>query len=280
MADAQSSAGAAVRVRLGEYGRLTPEQRRQRNGRITLLRKSKRARDPKYRERINAYKRSKRAERAAAEGRVFVPKKPAIRLTEEVKLQRAYARLTASNAREAWAYWLKVKAPDWWMRVYYMESGKPWNNPRLSVAEKYSMRYELDSSFRDRQREKTRMYKFSHPDIVAGWENSAGNRRKWNQTAMLADGTVSKQVVRSLVCETICAWCGCGIDKRNRQIDHITPISKGGAHSALNLVATCDKCNMAKGSKLLFQWLPVLSEKILGPSGAGNVAGATTAGFR
>jgi hypothetical protein len=141
---------------------------------------------------------------------------------------------------------------------------KPWNDPRLSVAEKYTTRYALDQAFRDKEKEKTRMYKFSHPQIVAGWKNHPANRRKWNQAAITADGTVTKQVVRALITQKDCAWCGCAINKDNRHIDHITPISKGGAHAENNLVAACADCNKAKASKLLFQWLPVLSEKLAG----------------
>jgi 5-methylcytosine-specific restriction endonuclease McrA len=153
------------------------------------------------------------------------------------------------------------------VREYYEASGKPWNNPRLSEAEKYTTRYAIDEAFRDREKEKTRMYKFSHPQIVAGWENHPANRRKWNQAAITADGTVTKQVVLALITQKHCAWCGCEINKDTRHIDHITPISKGGAHTESNLVAACVDCNKAKGSKLLFQWLPMLSEKLRSDGG-------------
>jgi 5-methylcytosine-specific restriction endonuclease McrA len=32
-------------------------------------------------------------------------------------------------------------------------------------------------------------------------------------------------------------------------IDHFHPLSKGGKHSIDNLVASCAKCNLSKGSK-------------------------------
>lgn len=44
----------------------------------------------------------------------------------------------------------------------------------------------------------------------------------------------------------ICYYCG----KRADSVDHITPISKGGAtHAEDNLVAACRSCNFSKGNR-------------------------------
>lgn len=171
-------------------------------------------------------------------------------------LNKGCKYLWESNAYQAWCYWVKAKAPDWWMAEYYKAKGKPWNNPRLSAAEKWTTRYELDQDYKAKAKEKerTRLYKFTHPETVVGWENVAGNRRRWNQAAISADGTVTRFVIKRLHKEKNCAYCYNELTKDNRQIDHVTPLSKEGRHSADNLVACCGRCNMSKGAKKLWQW--------------------------
>jgi 5-methylcytosine-specific restriction endonuclease McrA len=45
--------------------------------------------------------------------------------------------------------------------------------------------------------------------------------------------------------EDCCAWCEL---RRATQQDHVRPISRGGAHTAANVVPACEFCNYAKGS--------------------------------
>lgn len=49
-----------------------------------------------------------------------------------------------------------------------------------------------------------------------------------------------------------CQYCG---SRENLELDHIVPLSKGGAHSEDNLVVACRHCNSSKGSKPLIIWL-------------------------
>jgi 5-methylcytosine-specific restriction endonuclease McrA len=44
-----------------------------------------------------------------------------------------------------------------------------------------------------------------------------------------------------------CAYCG----KRQKRLtqDHITPLSKGGSHTATNIVPACRSCNARKGTR-------------------------------
>lgn len=163
--------------------------------------------------------------------------------------------LAERNAKQAWNYWLDVLADDQWHSEYWAASGKPWNNPRLSVAEKYTSKYEHKKGFRDKERERTRMYKWSHPDTVAGWKDDVGHRRRrWNQAAISADGSVTKSFVRELLRQRFCSYCLCLLTKDNRHLDHVTPLSQDGIHSSSNLVACCAACNGSKGAKKLWQW--------------------------
>ena len=47
-----------------------------------------------------------------------------------------------------------------------------------------------------------------------------------------------------------CYLCGSLIPKGHRHVDHIMPLSKGGAHRPSNLAVACDKCNLSKQAKL------------------------------
>jgi 5-methylcytosine-specific restriction endonuclease McrA len=47
-----------------------------------------------------------------------------------------------------------------------------------------------------------------------------------------------------------CCYC----DAEAEALDHVTPIVKGGADAAWNLVPACTSCNSSKGAKSLAQW--------------------------
>jgi len=47
-----------------------------------------------------------------------------------------------------------------------------------------------------------------------------------------------------------CYLCGRLIPKGHRHVDHIIPLSKGGAHRPSNLAVACDRCNQVKSDKM------------------------------
>lgn len=49
----------------------------------------------------------------------------------------------------------------------------------------------------------------------------------------------------------VCGICGKPLDLFGTDIDHITPIAKGGAHVLANLQATHARCNRSKGARLV-----------------------------
>jgi 5-methylcytosine-specific restriction endonuclease McrA len=61
---------------------------------------------------------------------------------------------------------------------------------------------------------------------------------------------------------THCAYCGKELTSDNTHIEHIQPLSKGGAHSIDNVVLACKDCNLRKNAKTLDQWLSVTGYSI------------------
>ncbi|MFJ3340003.1 HNH endonuclease [Streptomyces diastaticus] len=55
-----------------------------------------------------------------------------------------------------------------------------------------------------------------------------------------------------------CAYC----DDRATHLDHVHPLSKGGADAAHNMLPACAPCNLSKGAKTLAEWA-----RTFGPAG-------------
>ena len=47
-----------------------------------------------------------------------------------------------------------------------------------------------------------------------------------------------------------CYWCKSFVLKKDRHVDHIIPLSRGGMHSPLNLCCSCRTCNLSKHNKM------------------------------
>ncbi|KAM3091219.1 HNH endonuclease [Phormidesmis sp. 146-35] len=59
-----------------------------------------------------------------------------------------------------------------------------------------------------------------------------------------------------------CQYCG---TTKHLTIDHVIPRSKGGTHTWDNVVAACERCNSAKGDRLLHEIGMVLNTKPKSP---------------
>jgi 5-methylcytosine-specific restriction endonuclease McrA len=62
--------------------------------------------------------------------------------------------------------------------------------------------------------------------------------------------------VRLVRCAEViaCHWCAQPVKRADRRIDHVVPLSRGGADSVDNLCCACRLCNARKGSKLPSEW--------------------------
>jgi len=56
-----------------------------------------------------------------------------------------------------------------------------------------------------------------------------------------------------------CAYCGA---EDRLTIDHVEPISKGGAHTAKNVVPACKPCNDSKSDRSVDEWFASLGHEV------------------
>lgn len=90
-------------------------------------------------------------------------------------------------------------------------------------------------------------------DLVA----ARGNRRRARKkNAMSSDCRVR---VSELKNETNCYYCKASLSDSNRHIDHVIPLSRGGADSPENLVAACASCNCSKQDRTPEEWQRTLN---------------------
>ena len=91
-------------------------------------------------------------------------------------------------------------------------------------------------------RRKARLYNATVGDVslIAKWEKSWKRKR-----------TVT------------CFWCNEMFNPKSCHTDHISPISKGGAHAVENLCISCAPCNLRKQAKTTDDWNKEITQPIL-----------------
>lgn len=60
-----------------------------------------------------------------------------------------------------------------------------------------------------------------------------------------------------------CYWCNGRVAGKKAHMDHIHPLSKGGAHSIENLCISCQPCNSRKNAKAITEWNRELNAPVL-----------------
>lgn len=93
------------------------------------------------------------------------------------------------------------------------------------------------------------LWKKNHPDKAA--RQRARRRKK-------ADVATQQRWVTCASPDNLCYWCGCELDKSNRNLDHVMPLSLGGPADPSNEVWACRNCNLRKHNKHPLVWLASL----------------------
>jgi len=111
-----------------------------------------------------------------------------------------------------------------------------------------------DTVFLDRQREYLRAYRAANPERKVLWDTL----RKELLVAQ-NDGTITAQMILALKAACLrCPYCGEDIPSGSATLDHMDPVSRGGAHSVDNILFCCKTCNCRKRAKPFEKWLSLL----------------------
>ena len=115
--------------------------------------------------------------------------------------------------------------------------------------ERSRRRWKTDLKYRFNVRRAARAHARKNPAYYA----LAASKRR----ALLAGtgGSVSVQEWAAIIAQHSdrCAYCG---KRSSLTQDHVVPISKGGSHSASNIVPACKPCNSRKRDRLVRPMLP------------------------
>lgn len=95
---------------------------------------------------------------------------------------------------------------------------------------------------------KTNQWKRKNRDHVLEYN---AQRRAKKISVTVADCT---ERVEQLKSRPFCHYCCGRLTVKNRTVDHVIPLSRGGKHCPDNLVAACKSCNCSKGTRLLSEW--------------------------
>ena len=93
----------------------------------------------------------------------------------------------------------------------------------------------------------------ANPDFTR-IENVRRAAKKYGQKATLTIGEW-REIVNEY--EGLCAYCFAPYE----HLDHIVPVSKGGASSKENVVPACQNCNLRKGSGSRSGWVPHIASR-------------------
>ena len=87
-------------------------------------------------------------------------------------------------------------------------------------------------------------------DKIRNYNRTQRARRKF---AIQASESATAQEVKAWIDSQnpICAYCSIELSDNQIQLDHITPLSKGGSHTIDNFAISCRSCNCSKGNKTL-----------------------------
>lgn len=121
--------------------------------------------------------------------------------------------------------------------------------------EKYRKRYQDNP---DRERQRVQFYKHSNPHAVARWDDIRKQR-----AAEQSDGTLTHEAVGKLFGDARkCPYCDQPLNSRNKALDHMVPLSKGGMHGLRNVLICCRRCNTRKHDKDFGVWLSMLDDQV------------------
>lgn len=97
----------------------------------------------------------------------------------------------------------------------------------------------------EKVKENVKLWRETHPDAVSEIRHRYRARKKGSNAFR-----IDHRFIRWLYASS-CVVCG---SSKSIHADHVIPLSRGGRHSEGNLQPLCQRCNTAKGAKLMMEF--------------------------
>lgn len=220
------------------YAKLTDVDR----ARMAAQQRAKLAADPEYKERqAQSRRRWKRNNRDRVNNQHRIERIRAAKADAHVRCYKAYINRKPLKHQAhvmCWKKWAMSQSAGWWMRHLKATSGKVWNNPRLSEAIRYRIKYRMCTEFR----------------------LGEINRNTWRKKILKSrnDGTIDYDALNNE--RKSCVYCGCRLTEEMKALDHIDPLKLDGENSQSNLVVVCRSCNLRKSATPFVDWVNTLPD--------------------
>mgnify|MGYP000939281706 FL=1 len=134
-------------------------------------------------------------------------------------------------------------------REYMREYSK-----RPDVVEKRQQNHKIryaKSEYRERQKELRDAYRKTEDGKAA---RRAEHMKREALKKSSGDGVSAADILSQYKSQKgRCWWCGKSVGD-NYHVDHLIPLTRGGKHSARNIVISCPSCNLSKNNKLPHEW--------------------------
>ena len=160
----------------------------------------------------------------------------------ESTVWRALNPQSAPATKAATAAWVKAN-PEAVRNTY-----RKWEQAHRKERTDYH-REQRDAN-REAVRERDRAYYQAHKAEKIATVSQRRARKRTTMVAADSENIAAVYRVAATAPVVKCYLCGRTIPKKSRQVDHVHPLARGGAHSSSNLAVACARCNHQKGAKL------------------------------
>lgn len=130
-----------------------------------------------------------------------------------------------------------------------LETNRNWRSANADYArERCRLRY---AAKREQELERKRLYyqQRRKPQDKTEIGRFKDREKKSRRRAASIDGTLTAEQWREICArhDSRCAYCGGAPE--TLEMDHVVALSRGGTHTADNIVPACKPCNSAKGAR-------------------------------
>lgn len=114
----------------------------------------------------------------------------------------------------------------------------------------YRRVYRDDPGYQAANRERATQWRIDNPETYRRNRRASENTRRTRRITAEVTGPLPQGTYAAILASGPCVYCG----NPAEEVDHITPLARGGHHAEYNLVPACKPCNVTKAAKLLPEW--------------------------